>query len=43
MSTDKDQDGKQAERAPSPAAGLFFLVGGFGFFYSLITVVDPLL
>jgi len=38
-----DQDQGQAGRFPSPAAGLLFLLGGFGFLYSLITIVDPLL
>ncbi len=27
----------------SPARGLVFMIGSLGFFYGLITVVDPLL
>lgn len=43
MSKQTDQERIPTERPPPPAAGLLFLVGGFGFFYSFITIVDPLL
>jgi hypothetical protein len=36
------QQGEQGQ-APSPLAGILFLLGGLGSFYGLISTLDPLL
>ncbi len=38
------KDGESSSgNGPSPAAGLLFVLGCFGLFYSLIAFVDPML
>ena len=43
MSRQSEGDGRISGSGPSPATGLLFVLGSFGFFYGLLAVVDPLL
>lgn len=43
MTRKSKQNGEETGKGPSPAAGLLFMLGGLGFFYSILSIVDPLL
>ncbi len=43
MNSRSDQSSEPNLSGPPPSAGIAFAIGGLGFFYGLIALVDPLL